>query len=118
MSLGSVDQWVVNAVQPSTLARFWALLLGGTVVDRPDGWAHVQDLPGLPKLSFQPTPHPKSAPNRIHLDLRVPSIAEATRTALRHGATTVGQVVTDEQGSFQVLHDPEGNEFCFVAPSR
>jgi len=24
-------------------------------------------------------------------------------------------VVTDEQGSFQVMTDPEGNEFCFVS---
>ncbi len=34
--------------------------------------------------------------------------------AERLGAVRVGGLVVDEQGSFQVLRDPEGNEFCFV----
>ncbi|GAB3724022.1 VOC family protein [Nocardiopsis nanhaiensis] len=118
MSLGSVDQWVVNAVQPSDLARFWALLVGGEVEERVDGWAVLHGASGMPRLSFQPTPEHKRAANRIHLDVQVADIAEATHAVVERGATTVGAVVTDEQGSFQVLQDPEGNEFCFVAPSR
>lgn len=117
MSPGSVDQWVVNAVEPSALARFWAFLLGGESVDRPDGWAYVEGASGSPRLSFQPTLDPKARPNRVHLDVRVSDIAEVAERLRERGATTVGDVVTDEQGAFQVLRDPEGNEFCLVRPA-
>jgi hypothetical protein len=43
------------------------------------------------------------------------SIADATAEAVGLGAAAVGSIVTDEQGSFQVVHDPEGNVFCFVS---
>lgn len=117
MSLGTVDQWVVNAVAPSALARFWAFVLGGEVRDREDGWAVLRGARGLPRLSFQPTAQAKHAPNRIHLDVLVQDIDEAVRAAAERGAVPVGEAVTDEQGSFQVLRDPEGNEFCLVKPA-
>ncbi|MEV4437644.1 hypothetical protein AB0K09_01285 [Streptomyces sp. NPDC049577] len=31
-----------------------------------------------------------------------------------HGSERVGETVTDDQGAFQAMRDPEGNEFCFV----
>ena len=118
MSPGTVDQWVVNAVDPSALARFWAFLLGGEPMERRDGWAHVEGAAGLPRLSFQPTSEPKAHPNRLHVDVRVDDIAETTERLLQRGASVVDDVVTDAQGSFQVLWDPEGNEFCLVRPAR
>ena len=39
---------------------------------------------------------------------------QAVLEAERLGARRVAGVVVDEQGSFQVVQDPEGNEFCFV----
>lgn len=118
MSLGTVDQWVVNAVEPSALARFWAFVLGGDVQDREDGWAVLHGASGVPRLSFQPTPEAKHAPNRIHLDVLVEDITEAVQAAAERGAAPVGETVTDEQGAFQILQDPEGNEFCLVRPVR
>lgn len=118
MSLGTVDQWVINSVEPSSLARFWAFVLGGDVQDRHDGWAVLHGARGLPRLSFQPTPHAKHTPNRIHLDVLVGDITGATPKLIGRGASPVGEMVTDEQGSFQVLRDPEGNEFCLVKPVR
>ncbi|KOX13929.1 VOC family protein [Nocardiopsis sp. NRRL B-16309] len=119
MTVGHLDQWVVNAADPSALARFWAFVLGGEAVTRPDGWAFVEGDPsvGRPRLSFQPDPAPKDGRNRIHGDVRVDDISAATEAVVARGAARVGEVVTDEQGSFQVLRDPEGNEFCVVAPT-
>ncbi|MBR8744595.1 VOC family protein [Nocardiopsis sp. MG754419] len=114
MSLGSVDQWVVNAVAPPVLARFWAHLLGGEAVDRADGWSRVEA--GSVRLAFQPTSEP-GARDRIHVDVRVEDIAEVTERLVERGATVVGDPVTDAQGSFQVLRDPEGNAFCLVRPA-
>ncbi|NUT98358.1 MAG: VOC family protein [Saccharothrix sp.] len=109
-----LDQVVVDCREPARLVRFWAGLLGGVPVERALGWAHVEP-PGWPRISFQPVPEGKVAKNRLHLDVRVDSIAEAVEKAVGLGARVVGGVVTDEQGSFQVVTDPEGNEFCFVS---
>lgn len=117
VGLGTLEQWVINAADPPRLARFWATVLGGSVVDRVDGWAHVDDAPGLPRLSFQPDPEPRTSPNRIHLDVRVSDLGQTTTTVVGLGATTVGEAVTDSQGAFQVVRDPEGNEFCLVTPA-
>jgi predicted enzyme related to lactoylglutathione lyase len=66
------------------------------------------------RLAFQPVPEAKVVKNRLHLDIEVDEIEAAVAEALRLGAARIGEVVTDELGSFQVMHDPEGNEFCFV----
>ena len=108
-----LDQIVIDARGPRSLVRFWSALLGGEPVDRAHGWSHVE-VPGVGRLAFQPVPEPRTAKNRLHLDLGVDDIAAATDAAERLSATRAGPLVTDEQGSFQVMADPEGNEFCFV----
>jgi hypothetical protein len=111
-----LEQIVIDCQRPTALVRFWAALTGGEPVDRAHGWSHVE-APGFPKLSFQPVPESKSDKNRLHLDIEVDAgeIPEAVRVATHLGATPVGAVVVDEKGSFQVMLDPEGNEFCFVS---
>ncbi len=111
-----LDQVVIDSRQPAALARFWAALLGGQPVDRARGWSHV-DAPGFPRLSFQPVPEPRTTKNRLHLDIEVDpgGIPAAVATAVELGASPAGEPVTDDKGSFQVMRDPEGNEFCFVS---
>ena len=108
-----LDQIVIDCREPRTLVRFWAGLLGGDPVDRALGWSHVQP-PGFPRIAFQPVPESKQVKNRLHLDVAVEDIDAAVATALRLGAVRVGDTVTDEQGTFQVMLDPQANEFCFV----
>ncbi|MET9958813.1 VOC family protein [Streptomyces sp. NPDC006326] len=110
-----LQQIVVDCREPRTLVRFWAALVGGEPVDRARGWSHV-DLPGPARLAFQPVPEGRAGKNRLHLDLAVDDLAAATDKAVPLGATRVGPPVTDDQGSFQTMRDPEGNEFCLVTP--
>jgi hypothetical protein len=110
-----LSQIVIDSRDPARLVRFWAALLGGEPVDRAHGWSHV-DPPGFPRLAFQPVPEPKSTKNRLHLDITVDSVPTATTRATTLGATPVGPLITDDSGTFQVLHDPETNEFCLVHP--
>lgn len=110
-----LDQIVVDAVRPRELVRFWAGLLGGAVVDRESGWSHTEP-PGFPVLAFQPVPEPRTTKNRLHLDVEVDDIPTAAEAAVGLGGQRVGEVVVDSQGAFQVMRDPEGNEFCFVSP--
>ncbi|MFD5827507.1 VOC family protein [Lentzea sp. NPDC060358] len=108
-----LEQIVVDSADPGRLVRFWAELLGGEPVNREHGWSHVEP-PGGTRMSFQPVPERKDVKNRLHLDFVVEDIEAAVVRAVSLGATREGVVVTDEQGSFQVMRDPEGNEFCFV----
>lgn len=56
----------------------------------------------------------KTVKNRVHLDIDVGDLAEATAAAVAAGATVVGKPMYDELGGFQVMADPEGNEFCLI----
>ncbi len=99
---------VVDSVDPESIARWWAEALGGKLDGRPDkGWWWVEDAPGLPiaTMDFVPVPEPKTVKNRIHWD--VVSTVEAMR---ERGATLLR--ARDEEISWSVMADPEGNEFC------
>ncbi|MEN8654240.1 VOC family protein [Streptomyces sp. 21So2-11] len=109
-----VDEVVFDCAAPAALVRFWAALLGGDPVDRGADWSSI-DPPGFTRIAFQRVPEGKAVKNRLHLDLEAGDIDAAGAEAVRLGATLSGPVVTDENGSFQVLLDPEGNEFCFVS---
>ncbi|MEW2546161.1 VOC family protein [Streptomyces sp. NPDC047002] len=109
----SLDEIVFDCADPAALARFWAALLGAEPVDREPHWSYV-DPPDLPRLAFQRVPEPKAAKNRLHLDLAPDDIPGATAEAVALGATALGELVVDTYGRFQVLQDPQGNEFCFV----
>ncbi|MEV0582622.1 VOC family protein [Nonomuraea sp. NPDC050310] len=108
-----LSQIVIDSADPRAQVRFWAALLGGEPVDRARGWSHVEP-PEFVRLAFQPVPEAKSGKNRLHLDIEVESVEHAADRAETLGARRVGSAVRDEQGAFQVMADPEGNEFCFV----
>lgn len=114
--IGSIDEVVIDCADPGTLAAFWSGMLGGEPVERDDAWWYILP-PGWTQLSFQKVPEPKSVKNRVHLDVRVDDIEAATAQAEVLGARRVGAVHHDTAGSFQVLLDPEGNEWCVVRPA-
>jgi predicted enzyme related to lactoylglutathione lyase len=110
--LGRLHEVVIDCHDPESLARFWQAVLGGAVRHN-DEWVEVHP-PGGHIVGFQKVPEPKTGKNRVHLDVEVDDIEAAVRAAVELGATKVGDVVTDPISSFQVMLDPEGNEFCFV----
>jgi predicted enzyme related to lactoylglutathione lyase len=114
---------VIDAADPSRLASFWAAALGWHVeADEPDE-AVVEpagfDYPGAAALPlvFVPVPEPKITKARIHLDLATTSAqhqaAEVDRLlALGAARVDIGQ----GQVPWEVMADPEGNEFCVLEP--
>jgi Glyoxalase-like domain len=105
----------IDCSDPPGLARWWSRLLGGSVeVDR-DGDATLA-APGGLTIDFLRVPEPKTVKNRLHLDLRSSDLGTATEQALALGATRADDVYAG--GSWQVLRDPEGNEFCLLRPAR
>jgi Glyoxalase-like domain len=137
-------QVVFDAHDPPSLAVFWGEAIGYVEEDPPEGfdsweaWAEAADLPreewdnydsrvdpdGVgPRLFFQRVPEPKTAKNRVHLDLSVSGgrgtpieerrrrVAAAVDRSVAAGATRLKAY--DEAGQhWVVMQDPEGNEFC------
>jgi hypothetical protein len=137
-------QVTFDAADPRRLAGFWQRALGYTEQDPPEGyasweqWASAMEIPEerwddttalvdpegvLPRLFFQRVPEPKSAKNRVHLDVNVGGgreVGDLVRRARVDAAVErlIGlgaskQRDYDEPGQrWVVMQDPEGNEFC------
>ncbi|KRF18941.1 hypothetical protein ASG90_03380 [Nocardioides sp. Soil797] len=95
---------VLDCADPDRQAAWWAELLGGRVGDDAEV-PYVDEIDGAPieNLVCVPVPEPKSAKNRVHLDLTVPAIEPLV---------SMGAMVLAEHEKWTVLADPEGNEFC------
>ena len=104
---------VIDCTDPLGLAHWWQRLLGGTVEGQPLGDVTLHTLAGL-VLDFVPVPEPKTGKNRLHLDVRSQDFAAAVAQALALGATRADDLYAG--GRWQVLRDPEGNEFCLLRP--
>ncbi|GAA4042358.1 hypothetical protein GCM10022233_09170 [Streptomyces shaanxiensis] len=71
----------------------------------------------LPGLIFAPVPEGKTVKNRLHLDFRPEDQDAEVSRLLALGARHVDVGQTGEE-SWVTLADPEGNEFCVLAPRR
>lgn len=103
----------IDANNPERLAGFWAAMLGGTIALDDDSDARVT-APTGPRLDFLRVPEPKTAKGRLHLDVWAEDVEAATLSAIELGATRADDVY--DGGRWQVLRDPEGNEFCILPP--
>ena len=125
--MATLQQIVFDALRPPELARFWAAALDRFEL-RPYDDAELGKLaargltpetdptvavdgPAL-TLFFQQVADPKTARNRVHLDVEARDRSSEVKRLLALGAT-LGR----EAEGFTVLRDPEGNEFCVVDES-
>ena len=104
-----VYELVVDSVEPQRIGAWWAQALGLDAelgADEAGPWASVGPGGGLPwEMVFGAVPEPKTVKNRIHWD-----IWGITDQLLAAGATLLRG--RDDEISWDVLADPEGNEFC------
>ncbi|ALE73970.1 hypothetical protein AD006_22425 [Pseudonocardia sp. EC080610-09] len=130
-------QIALDATDPHALARFWAAALGYEVEDHTEivtgllAAGHLTDDEVLtdgdrtafrdvatcrgpgPRLFLQRVPEPKTAKNRVHLDLQLgPEAAPAEIERLVALGAEVAWVTSDRGPVNTTLRDPEGNEFC------
>lgn len=71
----------------------------------------------LPTIWFNHVPEPKSVKNRVDIAVNLESAEEADR-ALGLGAKVVRPFGAVEGGDWEILADPEGNEFCVFPPRQ
>jgi len=114
-----IQNLTVDAQDPSTIARFWADVLGWRitheepheVVLEPPAGSREDGL--VPDILFVRVPETKSIKNRVHLDLRPDDQKTEVARVEALGAKRVNVGQTDDV-SWVVLADPEGNEFCIL----
>ncbi|MEV6303212.1 VOC family protein [Actinoplanes sp. NPDC051861] len=94
----------------------WAASFGEPEEDE-GGGAWLRDPSGAgPRLVLLDVPEPKTAKNRLHIDVRVGSTAWADITAKADELVGAGgRVLATFDGHHVVMADPEGNEFCVAS---
>ena len=111
------EQVVVDAAQPAVLGRWWANALGWVVTFEADDEYEIRSAPDrLPGLVFVPAGDSKVTKNRLHLDFRPDNQTAEVDRLLTLGAHRVDVGQGDQP--WVVLADPEGNEFCVLAPRK
>ncbi|MGH8826534.1 MAG: VOC family protein [Jiangellaceae bacterium] len=106
---GRLYEVVVDCAEPHRQAEWWGEVFGLAAEHEPakqlSALAGADVLP-FDYLCFGAVPEPKRAKNRIHWDVETDDV----QRLVTHGATVLR--VPDDEVSWHVLADPEGNEFC------
>ena len=104
---------VVDTADHEAISSWWADVLGAVRHRSERGFSYLDAIPGVPfeALCFVPVPEPKMVKNRIHIDV----LADDLDALLDAGATLVRG--RDDEIGWDVLADPDGNEFCRFEPS-
>ena len=133
-----------DAADPSALGEFWCAALGYRREDPPpphQTWDEALTAWGLPRerwndanaivdpdgygprIYIQKVPEPKTAKNRVHLDVIVSTDRANKDEVAMHrradelvelGASRITTFDDPVSGFWIVMQDPEGNEFCIV----
>ena len=106
--------WVAfDCKDPVALARFWAEVLGFEIEADSDDEIFLHPKNGVgPNVMFLKVPDEKVVKNRLHFDLRPDDQAAEVERVLALGATRVD--IGQGDVTWEVLADPEGNEFCIL----
>lgn len=112
------DALTVDCAAPLVVATFWAAALGYVLERDPDDpqddGVVLRDAAGRPAMYFQSVPEPKTAKNRMHLDVRPTGSMAAEVERLKGLGATVRGFIEVEGNFWTQLRDPEGNEFCVL----
>jgi hypothetical protein len=97
----------IDAADPTRQAEFWSAVLGLATEIQDGGDAVLRgDDPGQ-TVWVNRVPEPKSAKNRVHLDLAVRPVEELVGLG-----ATVTATSSNERYTWTVLADPEDGELC------
>jgi hypothetical protein len=112
---------VVDSHDCARLATFWSETLGWRITYQSETEWAIEPPEGdpaadvAPDILFVKVPDEKVTKNRLHFDLRPLDQAAQVERLLGLGARHV-DIGQGDEVSWVVLADPEGNEFCVLAP--
>lgn len=103
-----------DCADPELLASFWAAVTGYQRTQESSEEVVVLQAPdqrGVRRLLFYRVPEPKTVKNRMHVDLASREPEAEIERLLALGAARVEHHESG-LGTWTVMRDPEGNEFC------
>ncbi|WP_432893515.1 VOC family protein [Kribbella sp. CA-245084] len=115
---GPIAAIVVDCVDPHAMARFWSEAMDWTLHEETDDFVALRSAKGVgPYLEFLRSSDPKTGLDRIHLDLRpYPGDDHAAEVARLEALGATKLDIGQGDVAWQVMADPEGNEFCLLTP--
>ena len=111
----------IDCTDPTSLAPFWAEALGYSIGDLDSDGTYLDLVPppGSPPVYLQRVPEPKLTKNRLHMDLFTTEPDALIERLTSTGASKIGEPMTASEGGWwQVMADPDGNEFCVCREQR
>ncbi|MFF7446546.1 MULTISPECIES: VOC family protein [unclassified Streptomyces] len=116
---GPIAAVVVDCADPRAMARFWDAAVDWTLLDVTDDHATFRSAKNTgPYLEFLRTPDAKTAPDRVHLDLLpYPGDDKPAEVARLRSLGATDLDVGQGDVPWTCLTDPDGHEFCVLAPS-
>ncbi|MEZ5296469.1 MAG: VOC family protein [Ilumatobacteraceae bacterium] len=116
MPIGSLHEIVVDCSNPIALARFWQALIGGEVIEEADDWVVLDGdddgfIHRLPEGARAQVGQEPAAPRRRR---RRPGTQRKRSTRPSNSVPARSTRSSTTATTFQVMADPEGNEFCFI----
>lgn len=118
LSAGAVAAIVVDGVDARRMGEFWSQATGWSLHPKPAGEVGLNAPNGRgPWLEFQNGHEPKTVQNRVHLDVR-PYAGDDQQAEVERLAGQGARRADIGQGDvpWEVMADPEGNEFCVLTP--
>jgi predicted enzyme related to lactoylglutathione lyase len=104
----------IDCAEPRALAEFWMKALDLEIAFDAEGYfvqLRSAANPAQPYVGLQKVPEARAGKNRVHIDFSTDDREGEVERLVALGATRV-----DEQSvpglTWNVLRDPEGNEFC------
>jgi hypothetical protein len=132
-----IDAIVFDCRDAAPLARFWSAALGWAVSpydeaeldrlarkgvydpeDDPSVMLEPPEDSDLPVIFFTEVSEERVGKNRVHLDLVADRDHEAEIERLESLGAKLRNWVEEDGEIWAVMADPEGNEFCVMAPPR
>ena len=110
----SIWKPTLDCADIETTTAFWAWLLGVDVILDAPNIRFLGPEAGQPVLCLQQVDEPRVGKNRMHLDLIADDLEQVAAEVKQHGGSQVAGPNVIPGGSWYVMADPEGNEFCLV----
>lgn len=109
-----VGDIIVDCNDPELMASFWSEVLGYRIFARDETGVAIRGATVSPDILFIRVPERKTVKNRLHFDVCPTDCGPEEEIArlLDLGAKRSSIIGS---GSWIVLEDPEGNEFCLMS---
>lgn len=109
-----IGDMIVDCHDPETQATFWCAVLGYRIFARDETGVAIRGATTSPDILFIRVPEAKTVKNRLHFDVCPTdrSQEEELTRLLDLGARRSSIIAS---GSWVVLEDPEGNDFCLMS---